>query len=352
MQDKKESWAMPYVKVIQSGNIIEVYEMERKPYNKKNDTSFSKRQKDEEGYEQQTLQGLRTNLQQVSETIRRRNIEKISEGIENNRMQRKQRKDERRGQTLRDGKNKVRRLALANFTADDWLMTLTYADNMQDVKQADKDFKAFIRKLRQKDKNIKYLAVREFQKRGAVHFHILINYEFCVSKYGEEDFITELFQREKEMGELWGHGFVDLQTLNANRSKNKEYEGKAVDNVGAYIAKYMNKSADDERLKGHKLYLTSRNLEKPIVITDLEAVITCDLLELHTKKETFTNSYESEYLGKIIYKEYNMTRIKEQLNDKDRQNEINSDNLEDFIDKSRQQCYSLLEMPIIYEEEQ
>ncbi|RKQ11170.1 Rep protein, partial [Oceanobacillus bengalensis] len=30
--------------------------------------------------------------------------------------------------------------------------------------------------------------------------------------------------------------------------------------------------------------------------------------ELDTKKEVFTNHYESEYLGTITYKEYNLKR--------------------------------------------
>lgn len=85
-------------------------------------------------------------------------------------------------------------------------------------------------------------------------------------------------------------------------------DGKAVDNVGAYIVRYMTKEDDDSRLQGCKSYLASRGLERPIVYMGEEALEVVKALGLDTKKETFSNSYEAEYLGKIVYKEYNLKR--------------------------------------------
>lgn len=87
-------------------------------------------------------------------------------------------------------------------------------------------------------------------------------------------------------------------------------DGKAVDNVGAYIIRYMTKEYDDERLQGCKSYLASRGLKRPVTYTGEDALLVVQAMELDTKKETFSNSYEAEYLGKIVYKEYNLKRPK------------------------------------------
>ena len=59
----------------------------------------------------------------------------------------------------------VRRLACSNFNGEyDKFFTLTFRENIQDVKIANEIFKKFILRLKYKFKyNIKYLAVIEFQ---------------------------------------------------------------------------------------------------------------------------------------------------------------------------------------------
>lgn len=70
----------------------------------------------------------------------------------------------------------IRRLACCNFNNQyDKFLTLTFSDNKTDVKECNVLFKAFIRKLRRFKDDLKYLAVIEFQNRGAVHYHVLLN---------------------------------------------------------------------------------------------------------------------------------------------------------------------------------
>ena len=57
-------------------------------------------------------------------------------------------------------------------------ITLTFADNIQDLFIANAEFTLFIKRLnyyvfKQKKSILKYLVVPEFQKRGAVHYHII-----------------------------------------------------------------------------------------------------------------------------------------------------------------------------------
>lgn len=258
---------MAYFKVISSGSVLEVYEYEKDPViidrNKQNDDKYNQ-------------------------------YEKIVLGNDENDWlhEKTDRTDERRNQTMRDARNLTKRLALMNFSGGDTFLTLTYAENMQDIEKADDDFKKFMKRFRYRTKQkIKYLAVREFQKRGAIHFHLLCDWR--VDSNDEEE-IREL---ERWLGEVvWGHGFVDIKVLDG------------VDNVGAYLIKYMTKNISIEAFKGKKAYLCSKGLERPLVYRGDEALRILEVYGLKDKKEVFTNSYESEYLGKVLYKEFNLER--------------------------------------------
>lgn len=60
--------------------------------------------------------------------------------------------------------------------------------------------------------------------------------------------------------EIWGHGFVKINAIDK------------VDNLGAYITKYMTKDKADDRLKTEKGYLCSRNLQRPKIYKSWECV--------------------------------------------------------------------------------
>ncbi len=94
----------------------------------------------------------------------------------------------------------VRRLACCNFNASyDKFFTLTFAENLTDVKKAYYIFRQFIKRLKRKvKKDIKYLAVVEFQQRGAVHFHVLSDLPYMP---------------QQELQELWGQGFVYVNAI-------------------------------------------------------------------------------------------------------------------------------------------
>lgn len=94
----------------------------------------------------------------------------------------------------------VRRLACSNFNAEyDKFFTLTFKDNLTDVKEANYIFRQFIKRLKYKfGDNIKYLAVVEFQNRGAVHYHVLSDIPYVP---------------QQELQELWGQGFVYINAI-------------------------------------------------------------------------------------------------------------------------------------------
>lgn len=184
----------------------------------------------------------------------------------------------------------IRRLACCNFDNKyDKFLTLTFADNKTNVIECNILFKAFIRKLKLKyNSNLKYLAVIEFQQRGAVHYHVLLDIPFVP---------------QEKLQELWGHGFVFINAISH------------VDNIGAYIVKYMTKDNKDTRLMGLQAYLHSRNLRKP------EKILNHDLKEfdklekkiyvkynLNDLKPEYEANFTSQIMGECNYKQYNLKR--------------------------------------------
>ena len=197
-----------------------------------------------------------------------------------------------RQKTAFRSKQRVRRLANTNFAGKNAkFVTLTYAENKTSVSAADHDFKTCIQRLtyyaNKNGEEFKYIAVREFQERGAVHYHMLCNLPYTENKV---------------LADIWGHGFVNIQSV------------EEVDNVGAYITKYMTKDVEDERLLGKKKYLCSKNLAEPIEVIR-EEVMNDIFSEMgNVKRVNDPVEYETDYYGVIRYQQI----ILEEAPDRDR----------------------------------
>lgn len=226
-------------------------------------------------YENGVYKGVQTKQR---ERIGRKNAANTSEET----------KKENRRKTAYRAKRYVRLMANANPDLDRFF-TCTFADNpemMTDLAKAHREFQKFIKRVqtyinreRKKKglppKKIKYIAVTEFQKRGAIHFHLLCNFDYIYFK---------------ELGKLWRNGTIYIKRIDD------------VDNVGAYITKYMTKDNIDERLKGKKCYTMSKGLKTPTVYTNEKKIK--KIMESIPEKDiirTITKEYESEYYGKITY---------------------------------------------------
>ena len=139
-----------------------------------------------------------------------------------------------------------------NLTIDSCLLTLTYKENMKDYEKAYKDFKNFVERIKWNfGISLRYIRVIELQKRGAIHFHVVIfNPEFVSIPYNE-------------IYKLWGHGAVHIRKVEA-------LDDLTAERVGNYLGKYLTKSK--EIAVNKKIYTTSRNLKRPkkerVVIDD------------------------------------------------------------------------------------
>lgn len=146
------------------------------------------------------------------------------------------------------------RIAKAN--RDNWesFITLTFKENITDIVYANKIFNSWVSNVRKLKKDFKYIAVPEFQKRGAVHYHILSN-------LGKEDTNIVIPQKErtektKDLTTLfdvkyWSRGFARVDFIKGDYKK-----------IYSYVCKYMTKDIDDKLFGKHR-YFNSQNLNKP-----------------------------------------------------------------------------------------
>lgn len=254
-----------YRKVICSGHIIEVYEFEEQP-----------------------MTPQKKSIDELTEYLITGDISCLYKPDWVKELEKKQ----KRKQNANVSRANFRRLILSNFDDTANFITLTFAENITDVNYANKLFDAFMKRLRRRyGDEFKYAVVLEFQQRGAVHYHMLADLGL---KWENEEECRLLENEFRE--QIWKHGWVDIKSVNH------------VDNIGAYMAKYMAKRMDDERLQGKKAYRTSHNLSRPVILKGEEAEKILEMYEIEQKKEVYATTYESEYIGTIQYREYNMKR--------------------------------------------
>jgi len=167
--------------------------------------------------------------------------------------------------------------AQKNFNAaNDKFITLTFKDNITDLKIANNEFNLFIKRLKYKIRSdFKYLAVIEFQKRGAVHYHMLSDLNYI---------------KKLEFAEIWKNGFVKINRI------------KHVDDLGAYLIAYIGKNTkkkdkgkDFDLLKRNKSYLRSNNLKKPEWLIGAS----CEEMEKDLGIENLEECYHKTYTRKI-----------------------------------------------------
>lgn len=162
----------------------------------------------------------------------------------------------RRSDNARRASMAFTRLVKTNLGTTDTplLVTITYAENIKELKQGYADFKAFMRSLRNlQSTEIRYISVPEFQLRGALHFHTLVWGLSSNSLLPERR--TGYFKNvSPTLSRLWKQGLVFLKPTDAN------------DKIASYLAKYMAKTFIDSRLKNQKAYVTSRNILRPIIL--------------------------------------------------------------------------------------
>lgn len=201
-------------------------------------------------------------------------------------------------------RTRIRRLVNSNSELNNFL-TLTYNRSMTDFEGSNLFFENFIKRVRRIMPDFKYLAVPEFQKDndyygrpkphgGNIHYHLLCNWP--LPEFSKNPQIAELemqaFEKDFE-DKIWLGGFCDFREITN------------IDNVGAYVCKYLGKANFDKRFFGKKKFFYSRNLVKPLVVDKLcEVLEMLDFFCLKSLTERFKMTFDSKYFGAVQYTQY------------------------------------------------
>lgn len=202
-----------------------------------------------------------------------------------------------------------------------WI-TLTYAENMQDIKCLYQDFRKFNQRFQYYLKKhgygkAEYICCVEPQGRGAWHCHVLFIWD------SKAPFIPN-----SELERIWGHGFTKITALDS------------VDNVGLYLTAYLTDVSLDEAeatdipiydnaqykvrnekhyIKGARLslypanarlYRTSKGIKKPTYewMPPEKAIEKVENGVLTYEKNVHITDTETGFDTNISTSEYNMAR--------------------------------------------
>jgi len=232
---------MPYTRIIESGNDIEVYEYEISPRN--------------------------TGGQTRSRGKRKKSVT-------------------RRLDNAYRAKRSFQRLVGANCIGDQppALVTFTMFEILP-ITHAYSALTLFVKHLRRlAGTGFRYVAVPEFQSRGAVHFHALF--------WGLPPALTEYERGNRILQHLWQRGFVDCLSTDGSPR------------LAGYLSKYMSKAMYDHRLSNQKAYSASRNVMRPVLRTYEEefadiAPVLYDQGNLSTRQE---KEFSTQWFGRGRYK--------------------------------------------------
>jgi len=198
------------------------------------------------------------------------------------------------------------RLVRANLGGDEnpTLFTFTMLEVLS-FEASSRIFSLFSAALRKRyGQKVRYIAVPEFQTRGALHWHALywgLPRGFgCLGHYDRKrhKFIhqcpigRQCERRTRDIQRLWLRGFVD----------GRETDGHA--KLAGYLAKYMSKAMSDKRLVHKRAYNVSRNCLRPMQAGShslheyFDELIPDDAQLLTVKKN------RTQWLGNVIYKQY------------------------------------------------
>jgi hypothetical protein len=156
-------------------------------------------------------------------------------------------------------------------------LTLTFHENITDLARANHEYTLFIKRLSYHlNQPIRYIAVPEFQKRGAVHYHVLaFNLPFI-----EQD----------RLQTLWGNIAFIQAVNNLNKTKG----------LYNYLIKYMYKSFQNTDLAGKKRYFQTLS-SQPTTIYDETAVSAAYFPLIEKQSYVKPTTYEMKsHTGQII----------------------------------------------------
>lgn len=215
---------------------------------------------------------------QILELIRR--YEEIDENFKEYRIQQRETKSEheRFAQSIRRTRTNIQAILEANLDSKSYFLTLTFREEINDYNKANQMFHYWVRI---KNKGIKYLVVKELQRQNrddVIHYHLIV-------------FDCENIE---ELAESWTYGYYCIKQITNRYSYS----------ISNYMTKYFSKDKNQLVHNNKKIFSKSRNLKKPLYISDYALSQIYDLAGINIDLMTFDfsqyNYIIKEYSNKIV----------------------------------------------------
>ena len=151
------------------------------------------------------------------------------------------------------------------------LVTITFKENLKDVKEAQRRYNNFATCVRRKNKFDVLEKIVEFQKRGAVHYHMLIKTHEPVRKDFDFDAFDKSWKEPKNrrkytriyansatphLRHLWGYMRERAEKHGFGRTELMPI--KYPNNVGSYLGKYLAKDQGEQGRGVRKISYTRK----------------------------------------------------------------------------------------------
>jgi len=183
-------------------------------------------------------------------------------------------------------KRRIINLVNANKQKLTKFITLTFRENIQDLNIAHYEFQKFVARLKTLDCNFKYLAVVEFQQRGAIHYHLICNIHYVKNQILEQ---------------IWRNGYTEIRNVRHVRNLGLYFASHGIKNQTGFIEK--------SKLGGRKKFFCSRKLKKPKEYIGTEAIRA--FLKNYVSVSLFSNIY-FDYYGQPV--QFEQFRLEEKHN--------------------------------------
>jgi len=217
----------------------------------------------------------------------------------------------RRADNARRARENFRRLVAANLGRDGnpALLTLTVYRGLSTA-TAFLYLRELFRTLRDIGyRDLRYISVVEFQKRGSIHFHVLVwglPYEIvCTHKRGHAHAVClnrgKCERSTRNIQRLWMAGYCDLHTTDGSP--------KLASYMAKYLFKEMLREGEDTTSKNtkrsYKAYSASRNIMRPVQVAAGAVYYLLDQVGVD-KSPVQQKEYDTQWLGRANYKRYQM----------------------------------------------
>lgn len=169
----------------------------------------------------------------------------------------------------------IRRLINCNEDLNRFV-TLTFREHITEHNKANYLFNRFIKRLKIRFPDLKYLAVPELTEIGRIHYHLLVNN----------------FIKADVLADVWRNGFVKINLINNNS------------NVGAYVCKYLSADFANNFRTSKKRFFYSKNLIRPFLYLGHKAINHLKYFKPVLHKMHSKSTYG--YLGRVDFNSFHI----------------------------------------------